>query len=208
MLENLAMNFIRIITLGVFVMLVPAAGSQAVSDVPPDRTIAAYEIYSFLLQHPVLEDGRWPRKFWLIDADTHLGPFEDPGAIEPPPERAKEAQELFADYKVHSGETLHLEAARIQASVAVHLADAETRKRFTASLRFGHQTEAAAAAEFDGIPSIDTFSPVFFNRSKTLAMVYVGEYCGGLCANARWVVLERTDGGWKQLPWVHSFMIS
>jgi hypothetical protein len=202
------MNFLRLAVLGVFAIVVPAARSQAVPDVPPNRDIATYEIYSFLLQHPVLEDGRWPRKFWLIDADTHLGSFEDPRAIEPPPERAKEAQEMFADYKVHSGDTLHLDSARIQASVAVHLADAAKRKRFTASLRFGHQIDAAAAAEFDGIPSIDTFSPVFFNRSQTLAMVYVSEYCGGLCANARWVVLERKESGWKPLPWVHTFMIS
>ena len=49
-----------------------------------------------------------------------------------------------------------------------------------------------------------SFTTVYFNRAHTLAMTEIGMYCGGLCGNWRWVVLERTNGQWHILPWVHT----
>ena len=46
-------------------------------------------------------------------------------------------------------------------------------------------------------------SPVGFNKSKTLAVVYTGSSCGGLCG--RWIfhLLEKDrSGGWKAVPGV------
>jgi hypothetical protein len=53
-----------------------------------------------------------------------------------------------------------------------------------------------------------SFTAVYFNRAHTLAMTEIGMYCGGLCGNWRWVVLERANGEWHILPWVHMVTFS
>lgn len=43
-------------------------------------------------------------------------------------------------------------------------------------------------------------SPVGFNRGKTLAIVYTGSICGGLCGHAQFHLLEKVQGQWKEVP--------
>ncbi len=44
-------------------------------------------------------------------------------------------------------------------------------------------------------------SAVGFNKDKTVAVVYVGHHCGGLCGGDRFHVLEKRDGRWVELRW-------
>jgi hypothetical protein len=62
--------------------------------------------------------------------------------------------------------------------------------------------------EFKGAAGMHSFTAVYFNRAHTLAMTEIGMFCGGLCGNWRWVVLERKDGQWQTLPWVTMSMVS
>jgi hypothetical protein len=43
-------------------------------------------------------------------------------------------------------------------------------------------------------------SAVGFNNEKTRAVVYMGSSCGGLCGSATFHLLEKADGGWKEVP--------
>ena len=43
-------------------------------------------------------------------------------------------------------------------------------------------------------------SPVGFNRGKTLAIVYMGSICGGLCGRAQFHLLEKIHNHWKEVP--------
>jgi len=45
-------------------------------------------------------------------------------------------------------------------------------------------------------------SPVGFNKEKTLAIVYSGSTCGGLCGSARFHLFEKVHGQWKEVPGV------
>lgn len=56
--------------------------------------------------------------------------------------------------------------------------------------------------EFKGAAGMHSFTLVYFNSAHTLAMTEIGMYCGGLCGNWRWVVLDHTNGQWHILPWV------
>ena len=44
-------------------------------------------------------------------------------------------------------------------------------------------------------------SAVGFNADKTVAVVYMGHSCGGLCGGGRFHVLQKEDGKWRLLEW-------
>jgi len=44
-------------------------------------------------------------------------------------------------------------------------------------------------------------SAVGFNTDKTVAVVYMGHHCGGLCGGGGFHVLEKKDGKWVPLEW-------
>lgn len=44
-------------------------------------------------------------------------------------------------------------------------------------------------------------SAVGFNADKTLALVYMGHWCGGLCGGGTHHLLEKRDGNWIEIPW-------
>jgi hypothetical protein len=45
-------------------------------------------------------------------------------------------------------------------------------------------------------------SPVAFNKTKTLAVVYTAHGCGWLCGFWGFHLLEKVDGKWKEVPGV------
>jgi hypothetical protein len=45
------------------------------------------------------------------------------------------------------------------------------------------------------------FSAVGFNADKTVAVVYMGHSCGGLCGGGGFHVLQKKDGKWMPLKW-------
>ncbi|MBO0721788.1 MAG: hypothetical protein J2P41_13245 [Blastocatellia bacterium] len=44
-------------------------------------------------------------------------------------------------------------------------------------------------------------SPVGFNKEKTVAIVYMGHSCGGLCGAGTFYVLQKKDGKWGPLKY-------
>ena len=44
-------------------------------------------------------------------------------------------------------------------------------------------------------------SAVGFNDPKTVAVVYMGHHCGGLCGGGEFHVLQKKDGKWQPLIW-------
>jgi hypothetical protein len=44
-------------------------------------------------------------------------------------------------------------------------------------------------------------SAVGFNADKTLALVYVGHSCGGLCGGGSYHLLKKTGDKWVETPW-------
>jgi hypothetical protein len=56
--------------------------------------------------------------------------------------------------------------------------------------------------------ALHRFTEVFFNANHTLALVEEGMWCGSLCGNWTWVVLERRDGRWQMMPWVNATAVS
>lgn len=44
-------------------------------------------------------------------------------------------------------------------------------------------------------------SAVGYNADKTLALVYMGHWCGGLCGGGTHHLLEKRAGNWVEIPW-------
>ncbi len=70
------------------------------------------------------------------------------------------------------------------------------------------KTPSNPSAEFADGAGLHRFTEVFFNANHTLALVEQGMWCGNLCGNWEWVVLERKGRQWQVLPWVHAFAMS
>jgi hypothetical protein len=51
-------------------------------------------------------------------------------------------------------------------------------------------------------------SAVGFNKNKTLAIVYTGSICGGLCGRAQFHLVEKLQGHWKEVPAVTCVTVS
>lgn len=206
-------------------LLACVSGAQGKPDyhlplpMPADRVADSYSIYSELLPGDAIEWGKVPRSVWLIEDTTKAVPLgsscSDGGMMNPhqsikaPAERAAEFGEVLADFDAHCHDRYALDASRFRLTLPVRLLDEQARNRFQSAVS-GYVPPAndimrapATPDEFKGAAGMHSFTAVYFNHSHTLAITEVGMYCGGLCGNWSWVVLERTPAGWRILPWVH-----
>ena len=50
---------------------------------------------------------------------------------------------------------------------------------------------------------------VYFSKNGRLALTAVSTWCGGLCGQHQWKVLEKLPtGAWQELPWITCFTIA
>ena len=62
---------------------------------------------------------------------------------------------------------------------------------------------------YAGAEHLLIFSDVFFNRKRTVALVNIDSWCGGLCGVSRWIALEKgKDGVWQMRPWARCVRIA
>jgi hypothetical protein len=190
----------------------------------PDRVADSYVIYSQLLAGNQIEWGNAPRSLWLVEdtttaeppdsscaSDGMMNPHE---AIQAPPARQAEFAEVLADFDAHCHDRYQLETSKLRVQLPVRSLDEEARKRYVnrvSGFRPPQNNIMQAPPtpdEFKGAAGMHSFTAVYFNRAHSLALTKIGMYCGGLCGNWSWVVLERTKGQWQILPWVHMMMMS
>ncbi len=183
---------------------------------PRDRAEDSYAIYSQLLKSGPIEWRDASRKQWLIEDTTYAIPLDDachpasgprPMAMNPhdvvkaPEDRQTEWNEVLADYDQHCHDVIQLDRENFRTDLPVRLLNSDDKQRFT-------KNPIGPPAEFADGAGLHGFSEVFFNATHTLALVEEGMWCGGLCGNWTWVVMERRVGGWVMLPWVHGMMFS
>jgi hypothetical protein len=183
---------------------------------PGDRARDAYAIYSELLKSGPIEWRNASRKQWLVEDTTNAIPLDvachpaskiisaemNPhDAVEAPKDRQTEWNEVLTDYDQHCHDVIQLDLQSFRTELPVRLLSAEDQQRFMKDPR-------RPPAEFADAAGLHRFTEVFFNRNHTLALVEQGMWCGSLCGNWSWVVLERKERQWQMLPWVHAFTIS
>ena len=191
-----------------------------VTPMPPDRAEDSYTIYSQLMPGKEYEPEGWPRKLWLIEETTATlvppeqscspdvpGELENPhNAVKAPADREADLQEVLRDFDRHCHERITLTPESFRLPVPFRLLDDASQRRFWES-RLAKPGQLPSK-EFDGAPGLNSFSEVYFNAHHTLAMVFAGQPCGPTCGSWYWVVLEKTDGQWRSLPWVTAMTMS
>ena len=191
------------------------------TSMPADRAKDSYAIYSQLLKSGPIEWRNVSRKQWLIEETTnampldvscgpvadhpgmnrHTGGIEPHTAVQAPADRQSEWNKVLADYDQHCHDVIQLDRQSFRTDLPIRLLNAEEKQTFMKNPR-------TPRVEFADGAGLHRFTEVFFNANHTLALVEQGMWCGILCGNWTWVVLERRDGQWKMLPWTHMAMIS
>jgi hypothetical protein len=181
-----------------------------------DRAEDAYTIYSQLLTSGPIEWRNASRTQWLIEDTTNATPLDvacrpasegDPmrmnphDAVKAPEDRQAEWNEVLADYDQHCHDVIQLDRESFRTELPVRLLNAEDKQSFV-------KDPVRPPAEFADGAGLHRFTEAFFNTNHSLALVEQGMWCGVLCGNWTWVVLERREGRWEVLPWVHSFLVS
>jgi hypothetical protein len=183
---------------------------------PSDRAEDSYAIYAQLLESGPIEWRDAPRKQWLIEDATNANPLDVPclpgpkdnspgmnphDVVRAPEDRQAEWNEVLADYDKHCHDVIQLESQTFRTEIPVRLLNAEDQQTY-------RKDPINPNAEFADGAGLHRFTEVFFNANHTLALVEQGMWCGNLCGNWKWVVLERKGRQWQVLPWVHAFAIS
>ena len=105
-------------------------------------------------------------------------------AVEAPGDRLSEWNDVLADYDQHCHDVIRLDRGSFKTVLPIRLLNAEDQQRFT-------KEPGRPPAEFADGAGLHRFTEVFFNANHTLALVEQGMWCGSLCGNWMWVVLER-----------------
>ncbi len=194
------------------------------AQMPIDRIPDSYAIYSQLLPSNNIEWSDVHRTQWLLEDVTAAVPMGIPcdnsdlanphRGIKPPPERKAEFDQVLSDFDAHCHERYQLDGTQFHLGLPVRLMSEENRTRYMRGVS-GYMPPAndimrapATPDEFQGAAGLHRFTAIYFNKAHTLAMTEFGMYCGGLCGNWTWVVLEKTPTGWRTLPWVRVRSIS
>jgi hypothetical protein len=216
--------FTTVIATGAAQQITSASPQPKPLQMPQDRVADSYEIYSQLLPGNQIEWGKVPRSFWLMEDTTKAEPPDSPcatggmmnphKAIQAPESRKAEFAETLADFDAHCHDRYLLDASKFTVTIPIRLLDEESRRHYVSHVS-GYipppnniMQAPPTPDEFKGAAGIHSFTAVYFNETHTLAMTEIGMYCGGLCGNWRWVVLEHTDGHWHVLPWVRMSIVS
>jgi hypothetical protein len=174
-----------------FVLIVPVLGivtamSQEPSAAQPYEEPDAYQIYGLLL--PQEESYGFAKGTLIIQKETVASSAVDGACLSP--EVASRFKDAASDYeRARAKEWLLQRQFKIEKPYEID--DSKTIARLEAS----DQPRPKSGGHI-------FMSPVGFNREKTLAIVYTGSICGGLCGSAQFHLLERVHGQWKEVPGV------
>jgi len=165
-----------------------------------DRASNSYAIYS-LLMPGVPFDSMSPDQapHFAIAGTTvnidDMNPAIPPdGQLQPPPNNEEAFREAVQDFRTRRYERVQIQRQlKLDRPYTLLTADdvAELRKTL-AGIDPGSQLQDKWA----GYPGITYFSEVYFNTTRTAALVYMNNFCANPCANGQWIYLEKKGNQW------------
>jgi hypothetical protein len=174
--------------------------AQDVSAAKPYDVDEAYQVYSVLLPHE--ESYGFAKGTLVIQKETVSHSIES-GCFDS--KSASRFRDALTDYSnMQMGKWLLQKNFRIEKSY--DLVSSET-----INLLFKERGVAGWQDFYHRYPNSGGFiimSPVGFNKTKTLAVVYTGSSCSGLCGRWGFHLLEKSDGKWREVPGVSCFTVS
>lgn len=174
-----------------------AAGTDPAAAKSYDVT-DAYRIYSLLL--PYQESYGFAKGTLIIQEET----VSTRDGAEPcvTPEAATRFKDAITDYKRLNRKPWLLQR-RFEIEKPYELVSSDTIRAL-----FGEGGWNGFYKRHPDSGGYIIMSAVGFNKEKTLAIVYTGSSCGGLCGRWSFHLLEKIDGNWKQVPGITCSMVS
>jgi hypothetical protein len=164
--------------------------SQEPSAAKPYESPDAYKIYSLLLPHE--ESYGFANGGLIIQQETQSedAPFEGACLSSDVAKRFKDA---ISDYR-RVGKTIWLLQRQFKIEKPYELV---TSDRIALVLKSERDPNIERYPTSGGYIFM---SAVGFNKNKTLAIVYTGSMCGGLCGSSRFHFLQKVGAKWKEVP--------
>lgn len=169
-------------------------------DIPAAYTDSdAYEVYSVLLGKELPLSGSKAKL--VIEVETtdypRIGGSQSDCLI--PAESEKTMYEpVIAAYR-EANKKKWLLQPKFAPSIPYQLVSAATVKEIFAKKGVGGWKDFYKKYPNSG--GVTSLSAVGFNSDKTIAIVYMGNSCGGLCGFGRYHVLKKANGIWTEIEW-------
>jgi len=182
--------------------LVVLSGVTQISQEAPSQEAAAYndpdayEVYSAILPQ------EWPwrvAKAQALAIRTETEPYKMCG--HPDSESDRPQQPLvaaIADYEKENQKEWLLQKQFEISKPYELVSKEEITTAFNEGVGLGWRTFNTRHPDSHGWVEL---SAVGFDSSKTVAIVYVGHHCGGLCGGGTFHVLQKIDGKWMPVKW-------
>jgi hypothetical protein len=183
--------------LGLLCVSATALFQQKPPATDPDRDNDVRTIYSWLITHSADQD-----KLYLIAPETRQIGYPNERCIEIPPDHTADFREIRTDFE-HRKNTTH-QVPRTLATLKQYVViDPDAVKQVLQSALL---SESPIVREhFPGAQHLMLFSDVSFNQKRTVALVHVDSWCGGLCNRSMWIAFEKGDAGvWQMRPWARA----
>jgi hypothetical protein len=179
--------------------LVAAQAYAEVAPIPTDRRADAYAVYSAVLTRPSLNHPDTGSRY-LIAGTTGIAQEGHPDAcFDLPRAYASSVREILADAARFRDRAFRLERAFSIPKRYELLTPAEAAS-FMDPRR--NPPDRALQERFAGATDLITLGNVYFNSSRTVAAVKMFAWCGRLCGQGTWRVLQKENGEWKDRDWV------
>jgi hypothetical protein len=166
-----------------------------------DRDSDIRTIYSSLLTYSDEQD-----KLYLIAPDTYLTEYPDEHCLDVPPGHVADFREVREDFDRRRN-TPHRVPRLLSSPKPYAVLDPNVAKELMKSAAL---FESPIIRErYPGAHHLLLFSDVSFNQKRTVALVHLDLWCGGLCGNNLWIAFEKgNDGVWQKRPWARCFGIA
>lgn len=177
-----------------------------VQELPQERVPDTYSVYEASLHNPVADHNGDPHGYFISDRTGQTYGVADPDKCIDAPEADRRAlQQAVADFRAQNGNVYRIVNRFNLNGRKVRLLNEVEEKQVEARL-FDRKTRLQPMLA--DATDIIRLSRVGFNNDRSLAIVVVSNYCGGLCGSERWRIFKRSKGEWVEQHWNRCEVVS
>jgi hypothetical protein len=172
-----------------------------------ERENDIYRIYSFLMTSPRTSHGADDNPRYLVAESTRSETAQQP-CVRPPKDREAEFREVLTDFEARKATPRTLKR-QLSIRKPYEFLTVEQVKTFQNERDWPRPNPRRPNAQFEGVTDLFILADVYFSKNGRLAMTAVSSWCGGLCGQHEWKVLEKLPTGvWQVQPWITCFTIA
>jgi hypothetical protein len=182
-----------------FAFAAAQAYGAELAPIPANRRADAYAVYSAVLSHPNLNHPDTNSKYLIAGATGIAQEGRPEACFDFPRAYSPSVREIVADAARFRDRPFRLERA-ISIRKPYELLSPAEAASFMDPRR--NPPDRALQERFAGATDLITLGNVYFNSAHTVAAVKIFVWCGRLCGQGTWRVLEKRGGEWEDRDWV------